>query len=125
MDIPVRRYPLTLRTNDKVEVRRVFNYGSSSYRIIYESDAEVFDFPSSNLIFVGNYLWIDGQIDTAYLTIASADLGSETDTDIYINNDITYTNTDGQDVTGLIAERNISIGLYSDNNLQIDAALPA
>ncbi len=125
MDVPVRGYHLTLRTDDKVEVRRVLNYGSSSYLINDESDAEVFDFPSNGLIFVENHLWVDGQIDTAHLTIASADLDSGTDTDIYINNDITYTNTDGQDVIGLISEKDISIGLYSEDNLQIDAALLA
>lgn len=124
-DIPVQGYHLTLRTDDKVEIRRVFGYDGSSYQINDESDAQVVDLPSNELIFVENHLWIDGQIDTAYLTIASADLDSGVDTNVYINNDITYTHTDGQEVLGIIAENNISVGLYSEDNLEIDAALLA
>lgn len=124
-DVPVRGYHLTLRTDDRVEIRRVFSYGSSSYRIYDESDPQVVDFPSNELIFVENHLWIDGQIDGAQLTIASADLDSGVDTNIYINNDVLYTNYDGTDIIGLIAENNISVGLYSEDNLEIDGALLA
>ena len=83
------------------------------------------NFPSNGLIYVDNYVWVDGQIDTARITIASAKLDSPIDTDIYINNDILYTNKDGQDIIGLIAENNIMVGLYSENDLEIDAALLA
>lgn len=124
-DIPVRGYHLTLRSDDRVEVRRVFSYGNSSYQISDESDAEVFDLPANEVIFVENHLWIEGEIDGQHLTIASADLDSGVDTNIYINNDLSYTHYDGQDIIGLIAENDISVGLYSEDNLQIDGALLA
>lgn len=124
-DVPVRGYHLTLRTDDKVEVRRVLNYGSSSFRINDESDPQVFDLPSNGLIFVENDLWVEGQINGVQLTIASADLDSGVDTNIYINNDVLYSNYDGTDVLGLIAENDISVGLYSEDNLEIDGALLA
>jgi len=135
--VPVVGYHLTLRTDDKVEVRRVLeanNWQFSceagklfayTYQIEEETDAEVMNFPANGLIYVDNYVWVDGQIDTAKLTIASAKLDSPVDTDIYINNDLLYTNKDGQDIIGLIAENNIMVGLYSENNLEIDAALLA
>lgn len=131
--IPVEGYHLTLRTDDKIEIRRVFDYqgdtfserNHKSYEIEEESEAEVVDIPENGLVFVENHVWVDGQIDTARLTIASAKLDSAEDTNIYINDDITYTNKDGRDVIGLIAENDITIGLYSQNDLEIDAAMLA
>ncbi len=126
VNVPVKGYYLTLRTDDKLEIRRIFSYNNVSYMITDQSDAEVVNFPTNGLIFVENNLWVDGQIDTAKLTLASANINSsEIETNIYINNDILYTNKDGQDIIGLIAENNISVGLYSEDNLEIDAALLA
>lgn len=84
-------------------------------------------FPANGIIFVEDNLWIDGQINTARLTIASAKFpeSPSTNTSITINNDLKYTNYDGQDVIGLIAQKNINVGLYSEDDLQIDAALIA
>lgn len=127
-------YHLTLRTDDKVEVRRVKEYGDEGpwghreeapLNIISEDDLMVLDFPDNGLIFSNKSVWVDGQINTARITIASANLDEAIDTDIYINNDILYTNKDGRDIIGLIAENDISVGLYSENNLEIDAALLA
>ncbi len=124
-------YHLTLRVDDKVEVRKVLNYQgdrsweTDTYRIITEKDLQVFSFPDNGLIFADKHIWVDGQIDTARLTIVSADLDGATDTDIYLQNDILYTNYDGSDIIGLIAENDISVGLYSEDNLEIDAALLA
>jgi len=130
-DNNVLGYHLTLRVDDRVEVRKVLDYqGDSvseldSYSINDETDPEVFSFPNNGLIFADKPVWVDGQIDSARLTIASADLETVADTDIYINNDILYTNYDGSDTIGLIAENNISVGLYSEDSLEIDAALLA
>lgn len=123
---PISGYHITLRTDDKIEKRLVYTTGGDTFQITSESSAEVLDIPANGLIFVEDDVWVDGTISTARLTIASANLASSViETDIYINNDIRYTHTDGQDVLGLIAENNISVGLYSENNLQIDAALLA
>lgn len=128
---PVKGYHLTLRSDDKVEVRRVLDYEGdffreqSTYEITDETEAEVFDFPSNGAIYVNNHVWIDGQINSARLTIAAADLDTSFDANIYLLDDILYTNKDGQDIIGLIAENDISVGLYSEDNLEIDAALLA
>lgn len=84
-------------------------------------------FPANGLIFVEDNLWIDGQINTARLTIASAKFpeNPSTNTSITVNNDLKYTNYDGRDVIGLIAQKNLNVGLYSEDDLQIDAALIA
>ncbi len=96
-----------------------------TYKIKKETDPVIFNMPSNGLAFFGSHVWVDGQIDSAELTIVAASLGSSNDENIYINDDILYTNKDGTDVIGLVAEGDISIGLYSSNDLEIDAALLA
>jgi hypothetical protein len=126
VEFPIEGYHISLRADDKIEKRLVYTTGGSTFQITSESSAEVFDIPANGLIFVEDNVWVDGIINSARFTIASANLTSTViETDIYINNDIRYTNTDGQDVLGLIAENNISVGLYSENDLRIDAALLA
>lgn len=132
--IEVLGYHLTLRTDDKVEIRRVTDYGDQGslghrdeapYNIKEEDEPKILNFPENGLIFSNKPIWVDGQIDTARITIVSANLDEAIDTDIYINNDILYTNKNGNDIIGLIAENNISVGLYSEDNLEINAALLA
>jgi len=108
-----------------------------TYKILSEQAVSLGNpFPSNGVIFVEDNLWINGQINSAYLTIAAAKIGA-TDGDqksIFINNDLKYTNFDGRDKIGLIAQNNISVGLYSEGSftgtadqqeLVIDAALIA
>lgn len=84
-------------------------------------------FPANGLIFVESNLWIEGQINTARLTIVAATFPDDPATrkSITVNNNLMYTNYDGQDVIALIAQHNINVGLKSADNLQIDAALIA
>ena len=90
--------------------------------------------PSNGIIFVEDNLWIDGRIDGAWVTIAAATLPESTDRSIFINSDLKYTNYDGQDKIGLIAQKDISVGLNSEGafsgsddqkELRIDGALLA
>ena len=95
--------------------------------IIHESDYMMdIDIPDNGVIFVKDRVWVDGSIDGARITILAFEnpITGNT-TDIIINNDLTYTNYDGTDSIGLIAQRNITVGLYSEDDLQIDAALIA
>ncbi|MDA3815102.1 MAG: hypothetical protein PF549_01920 [Patescibacteria group bacterium] len=130
-EIPVEGYHVTLRTDDKLEVRMVTDYQGAdthdprTYKIKKETDPVIFDIPSNGLAFFGDHVWVDGQIDTAHITIVAASLNSSNDENIYINDNILYTNKDGSDIIGLVAEGDISIGLYSANDLEIDAALLA
>lgn len=118
-------FHLTLRVDGKFEVKKVLDYGSSSYGIFEEVDSQILNYPNNGLIFSDKHLWIEGQIDGEQISIVSADLNEGQDTDIYINNDILYTNYDGSDIIGLIAENNITVGYYSENDLEINGALLA
>ncbi|MFN3301733.1 MAG: hypothetical protein ACK413_01745, partial [Patescibacteria group bacterium] len=134
-------YHIVLKTNDVFDIYRVTSLmpyssgcranqdGWGTWSIKNETLIPPANrpFPNNGLIFVEDNLWIDGQINTARLTIASAKFpeNPSTNTSITINNDLLYTNYDGQDVIGLIAQKNINVGLYSENDLQIDAALIA
>jgi type II secretory pathway pseudopilin PulG len=84
-------------------------------------------FPTSGVIFVQDNLWIDGAINTARLTIAAGTLPASVSTykSITINNNLTYTNFNGQDVIGLVSQNNINAGFSSADTLTIDAALVA
>lgn len=101
--------------------------GWGTWSIENESLLGNYAFPANGLIFVEDNLWIEGQINTARLTIASGKFPEDptTSTSITINNDLKYTNYDGQDIIGLVAQKNINVGLYSEDNLQLDAALIA
>lgn len=83
--------------------------------------------PANGLIFVEDNVWVNGQINTARVTIASGRFPDNPSqrTSITVNNDLLYTNYDGQDVVALIAQGNINAGLVSEDDLRIDAALIA
>ena len=132
-------YHLTLNTDDTIDIRLVNSitppcrYKDGGWKkpdtdgIVNETDYIIgTSTPPNGIIFVKDNVWIDGQINGNRITILAfkEPLGGNI-TDIIINNDLTYTNYDGTDVIGLIAQRNISIGLFSEDDLQIDAALIA
>lgn len=83
--------------------------------------------PTNGIIFVEDNLWVDGQINTARVTVAAGKFPDNPATrpSITVNADLLYTNKDGQDVIALISQGNFNVGLYSDDNLEIDAALIA
>lgn len=86
-----------------------------------------YTFPTNGIIFVEDHVWVDGQINTARLTIASGRFPDNisTRTSITVNTNLKYTNYDGQDVLALIAQNNFNVGFSSDDNLRIDAAIIA
>jgi hypothetical protein len=82
-------------------------------------------FPASGVIFLQDNLWVEGSINTARLTIAVGVFPPSTSKSITVNNNLTYTNFNGQDVLGLVSQNNINVGFSSADNLTIDAALIA
>jgi type II secretory pathway pseudopilin PulG len=87
-------------------------------------------FPTNGIIFAEDHVWVEGVINTARLSIIAATLpdpgaGSPNRRNIIVNNDLLYTNYDGQDVIGLIAQDNFWVGLISQDDLEIDAAIIA
>jgi hypothetical protein len=83
--------------------------------------------PTNGIIFLEDHVWVDGQINTARLTIAAGRFPDNVTSrrSITVNNNLTYTNYDGQDVISLIAQDNINVGMVSADTLRIDAALMA
>jgi hypothetical protein len=83
--------------------------------------------PNNGIIFLEDNVWVDGQINTARITLAAGKFPDNVSTrkSITINNDLLYSNYDGSDVISLIAQDNINVGLISDDTLRIDAALVA
>lgn len=84
-------------------------------------------FPANNIIFVEDNTWVDGQINTAKITIASARFPDNPShrTSITVNRNLLYTNYDGLDSIALVAQGNFNVGLESEDILRIDAAVVA
>lgn len=82
--------------------------------------------PANGIIFASDNVWVDGTINNARITIAAAkDPLASGKADIYLNKDLKYTNYNGQDVVGLIAQNDVLAGYFSNDTLQIDAAIIA
>lgn len=83
--------------------------------------------PQDGQIFFEDNLWVRGQINSKRLTIASGRFpdNSSTRSSITVNNALRYTNYNASDSVALIAQNNINVGLISDDNLRIDAAMIA
>jgi len=82
---------------------------------------------ANDIIFVEDKVWIDGAVH-GRATVVAAKLPdvSANRQDIVLNGNIMYTNKDGSDVLGLIAQRNILFPLYNlPQDIEIDAALLA
>lgn len=135
-------YHIVVKTTDQFDIYRVTGVssqcsGQDTDRINNQSlVSSNVNFPANGVVFVEDKLWIDGQINTAQITFAAARIGATPaqEKSIIINNDLKYTNYDGTDKIGLIAQNNISIGLTSEGSfsgssnaqeLRIDGALLA
>ncbi len=134
-------YNIVLKTNDTFDLYRVTSVrnspggcsntqgqtGWATWSINNRTFLQNYTLPANGIIFVEDNVWVNGQINSARVTIAAGRFpdSSSTRKDIIINNDLLYTNYDGQDTIALIAQGNITTGLYSDDSLRIDAALIA
>lgn len=129
-------YHIVLRTDDKIDIYIVNSITPQCRNGSDRSDTDGIvtetllqtgvATPANGLVFVKDNVWVDGQIDGNRITIFAFDepLGGSV-SDININHSVLYTNYDGSDAIGLIAQRNIEVGLFSDNDLRIDAAMIA
>lgn len=125
-------YRVNLRIDDTVDVYRVNSVvascgGVQTWSISGETFLQNYPNPANGVIFVEDHAWVSGQIASARITIASGKFPDNpaTRTNIIANNDIRYTNYDGQDVLGLIAQGNFHVGLVSEDDLRVDAAIMA
>ncbi len=135
-------YHLVLKTNDTIDVYKVTalvappnvncsntqnQSGWGTWSISTQVFQNTINLPGNGALFVEDDLWVDGKINTARLTIGAARFPENPTTyaNVTINDDLSYTNYDGRDILGIIAQNNINTGMVSADNLRIDAALVA
>ncbi|MCX6752666.1 MAG: pilus assembly PilX N-terminal domain-containing protein [Candidatus Nomurabacteria bacterium] len=133
-------YHIVLKTNDTFDLYKINSWASVdhcdssgsedlSWSINTQTLLGNYAFPTNGVIFIQDNLVVDGQINGARLTITASLLPEPSDTtqlkNIIINNDLSYTNYDGTDSIGLVAQGGVMVGMISDNNLKIDGALMA
>lgn len=101
--------------------------GWGTWSVSATSSVGTYAIPSNGVIFFADNVWVRGQINGSRVTIVAATLPDNSSTwkSITVNNSLTYTHFDGTDAIGLIAQKDINVGLYSDDTLTIDAALIA
>jgi len=125
-------FHITLKTNNTFDIVGVTSLrsscsGNASHSINSESAWNAnYPIPANGVVFVKHNVWIDGQINNSRVTILAVEepfVGGNSN--INITNDLLYTNYDGQDAIGLIAQNDVNIGRYSEDDLRIDAALIA
>ncbi len=134
-------YHIVLKTNDTFDLYRVTSLinppsgctnsasqsGWGTWSINNQNLIGNYPFPANGIIFLEDDIFVNGQINGGRLTIVAAFLPDNPPfrKNIIVNNDLLYTNYDGSDVLGLIAQGNVHIGLISEDDLRIDAALIA
>lgn len=134
-------YRIVLNTNDTFDIYRVTSrvpppggcnnainqLGWGTWSIQNQVFLSNNPFPANGVVFVEDHVWVEGQINTARIIIASGRFpeAAATNTNIIVNNNLNYTNFDGSDVIGLIAQNHFLVGLKSADNLEVDAAIIA
>ena len=123
--------PLAGAGNDTIKIYKVNSIttacnGAGTFGISSETLFATIVPPANGIIFAKDRIWVEGQINNERLNfLAFNDPFVGSATDIIINNDLKYTNYDGTDAIGLIAQRDISVGLYSPDMLVINAGMIA
>lgn len=128
-------FHVTLKNNNTFDIRGVSSVvaacGNPSESIQSEEiSAHNYPIPANGIVFVKGTTWVNGIVDgtstKSRITILAFKAPFVTGTaDININNDILYTNYDGSNSIGLIAQRDVNAGQNSEDDLRIDAALIA
>jgi type II secretory pathway pseudopilin PulG len=134
-------YHIVLKTDDTFDLYRVTSLtnapsgctniqnqdGWGTWSIRNQHLIGNFSLPANGIIFLEDDIFVDGQINTARVTIVAAFFPDNPPfrKNIIVDNDLLYTNYDGQDAIGLIAQGNIHVGMISEDDLRIDGALIA
>jgi hypothetical protein len=92
--------------------------------------------PDNGIVFAANNIWLEGTINTRKVSFVAAELTDEPQgggvaytgggKNVFLGtNNLLYTNFDGTDIIGVIAQKNIEILKNSQTNLTIDGAFLA
>lgn len=133
-------YHVVLRVDDAFDLYRVTGFvnapsgctnpsqsGWSTWSIQNQNFIGNYPLPANGIMFFEDNVFVHGQINSGRVTIVAALLPDNPPfrKNIIVNNDLLYTNYDGSDAIGLIAQGNINVGMVSEDDLRIDAALIA
>jgi hypothetical protein len=127
-------YQIVLRTDKKFDlyvVKQVYNDCGAPSWSIYPGGTELVSsgltLPVGGVIYLEDNVWVKGTVNASRITIVAQRSAANNDAgaNIIINEDVKYTNYDGKDSIALIAEHDVNVGQYSEDDLQIDAALVA
>ena len=129
---------IVLNSNGTMTVKNVTDYDKDTYdtkgRVLYqglntittESSSTTYTIPASGIIFVENNVWLEGTVNNKKITVVAANLGSGLPANVFLGiNNLLYTNFNGNDIVGVIAQNNIEIAQNSQNFLTIDGAFLA
>ncbi len=132
-------YHVVLKTNDTFDlykVNKTLKAPNGCIEVLGQHDWDTwsietetllgnYPLPSNNILFFSDNVWVDGQIETARVSIGAGIFpeNSAHYAHITVNNNLLYTNYDGQDILSLIAQGNVGTGLKSADILRIDGAL--
>jgi len=95
-------------------------------RIKNETYLGNYPLPNNGIIFIEDNVWVEGTVN-GKVTLVSARFPDtpNTNTSIFINNNIRYLARDGNNSLGLIAQKNIQVPRHAPTNLYIDAVMLA
>jgi len=101
--------------------------GWGTWTVKTESQFATGTIPQSGSMFFEDNLWVRGHINGVRVAVASGRFPANpaTYSNIMITTSTVYGNFNGSDTLALISQNNITVGLQSDNNLTVDAALMA
>lgn len=134
-------YQAVLKTNNSVDIYKVNStvsipsgctqvigqQGWGTWSISGKQLLGNFPIPQNGLIFFEDHVWVEGKINGASVTIAAGVFPENPAkyAHIIVNKDLLYSNYDGSDNIGLIAQGNFNIGWASEDDIRIDAAIIA
>jgi len=84
------------------------------------------DIPANGIIYAEDNVWVEGVVrGRATVVAAKLPYNFNTSPTIFIPQNIVYSQKDGSDSLGLIAQRSVVISYYAPSNLEINAAMVA
>jgi len=117
---------IVLKSDGTFTVQKVNNYSSDTNSISsYSGSAQTFNIPNNGVIYVEDNVWLRGTINNKKVTVVAANLLTSNMPTLFIENDIKYTNYNGNDVLGIVSQDDIQLTGNSEDNLEIDGALVA
>lgn len=112
-------------TGNTMTVSTVTDYNKANYSIKNEGcTLNNVPIPQNGIVFVENNIWLEGTINDRRTTFVAANLVGGPVASVFLGmNNLRYTNSDGSDIIGILAQYDIEVVKDSLDNLTIDAAL--